>query len=280
MVGKNMTGEAQLAMPLDKLIEMNRSKFQTVKGKGSEARRKRVASKAAASPKKGIRVAGARKANIVTKATAAAGNRFDMGVAAAFRSRVAPPHRGNSDSQWAHDMYDTRDRQPIRRQPAPELGTKLFISNLAANVSVDDIQELFTTSGPLMRHRLIFDKDERWIGQAEVVFRNADDAREAIKQYNNVQLDGKKLKIELAEKPIATLSSGIRVTAASHEGSRSAPERGSNGSGSSRAFVQATRDSDRAPASRSSPPRSQAPPPRSRVRSHVVRQGAGDYMEE
>ncbi|GFP83676.1 THO complex subunit 4d [Phtheirospermum japonicum] len=89
-----------------------------------------------------------------------------------------------------------------------EAGSKLYISNLDVGVSNEDIRELFLEIGELIRYAIHFDKNGRPSGSAEVVFARRIDAFQAFKRYNNVQLDGRPMKIEIigsnAETPIST----------------------------------------------------------------------------
>ncbi|CAH8379311.1 unnamed protein product [Eruca vesicaria subsp. sativa] len=78
-----------------------------------------------------------------------------------------------------------------------ETGTKLYISNLDYGVTNEDIKELFSEVGDLKRYGLHYDKSGRSKGTAEVVFSRRGDALAAVKRYNNVQLDGKLMKIEI-----------------------------------------------------------------------------------
>ncbi|XP_066338907.1 THO complex subunit 4A-like isoform X1 [Miscanthus floridulus] len=75
--------------------------------------------------------------------------------------------------------------------------TKLYISNLDYGVSNDDIKELFSDDGDIKRYSINYDRSGRSKGTAEVVFSRRSDALAAIKRYNNVQLDGKPMKIEI-----------------------------------------------------------------------------------
>ncbi|XP_051140884.1 THO complex subunit 4D-like [Andrographis paniculata] len=78
-----------------------------------------------------------------------------------------------------------------------ETGTKLYISNLDVGVSNEDIRELFSEIGELIRFAIHYDKHGRPSGSAEVIFARRSDAFQAFKRYNNVQLDGRPMKIEV-----------------------------------------------------------------------------------
>ncbi|XP_057830704.2 THO complex subunit 4C isoform X2 [Cryptomeria japonica] len=79
----------------------------------------------------------------------------------------------------------------------PEAGAKLYISNLDFGVTNSDIKELFAEVGELKRCTVHYDRSGRSNGTAEVVYINMSDAVAAVKRYNNVQLDGKPMKLEI-----------------------------------------------------------------------------------
>ncbi|CAL9749667.1 unnamed protein product [Musa acuminata subsp. burmannicoides] len=116
-------------------------------------------------------------------------------------NRSAPYSFGKApDSAWQHDIYAA----PMGGFPAPaarassiETGTKLYISNLEYGVSNEDIKELFSEVGDLKRYSVNYDRSGRSKGTAEVVFSRRADALAAVKRYNNVQLDGKPMQIEI-----------------------------------------------------------------------------------
>eukprot|EP00252_Welwitschia_mirabilis_P015767 TRINITY_DN3498_c0_g1_i2.p1 TRINITY_DN3498_c0_g1~~TRINITY_DN3498_c0_g1_i2.p1 ORF type:complete len:216 (+),score=21.85 TRINITY_DN3498_c0_g1_i2:360-1007(+) len=96
------------------------------------------------------------------------------------------------DAIWQHDMFDDS-----MVAIGADSGAKLYISNLDYGVSNQDIKELFSEVGDLRSSAVHYDRSGRSIGTAEVVFLRRNDAIAAMKRYNNVQLDGKPMKIEL-----------------------------------------------------------------------------------
>lgn len=108
------------------------------------------------------------------------------------------------DSTWQHDMFANQGGAFPPQASGIETGTKLYISNLDYGVSNEDIKELFSEVGDLKRYGIHYDRSGRSKGTAEVVFSRRGDAVNAVKRYNNVQLDGKPMKIEIVGTTNAT----------------------------------------------------------------------------
>ncbi|OMO58915.1 hypothetical protein CCACVL1_25250 [Corchorus capsularis] len=134
--------------------------------------------------------------------------RNPRGSASSSGSGPGPDRRGPTRNPLRSNPYPVAPMQmhmPV--QPAwpgqlvpsggSEMGSKLLVSNLDYGVSNEDIKVLFSEVGNLKRCSINYDKSGRSKGTAEVVFYNHMDAVAAIKRYNNVQLDGKPMTIEL-----------------------------------------------------------------------------------
>jgi len=102
----------------------------------------------------------------------------------------------------------------------------------------EDIKELFGEVGELKRYTVHFDRSGRSKGTAEVVFSRRGDALAAVKKYNDVQLDGKPMKIEIvgtnrqtAAAPSARPGNGNFNGGASRRGGQGRGGRGGGGGG-------------------------------------------------
>jgi len=81
-----------------------------------------------------------------------------------------------------------------QQQPA----TKLYVSNLDFGVSNQDIKELFSEFGPMVRYGVNHSTAGRSVGTAEVIFKNRMSAVKACQKYNGVTLDGRPMNIEVS----------------------------------------------------------------------------------
>lgn len=71
---------------------------------------------------------------------------------------------------------------------SPTTGYRIVVSNLQANVTQEDIKELFEDVGELLVSRLVRP------GTAEVIYKTLKDATKAVETYHNRQLDGHPMK--------------------------------------------------------------------------------------
>src|SRR6267142_5833398 len=91
---------------------------------------------------------------------------------------------------------------PQQREISPEvfaMAHKLFIGGLAFSTSTDRLREVFAQAGAVQSAAVVTDRDtgqSRGFGFVEMA--TAEDAAEAVKKFNGQNVDGRTLKVELA----------------------------------------------------------------------------------
>ncbi|GAB4831579.1 hypothetical protein Ancab_005591 [Ancistrocladus abbreviatus] len=169
-----------LDMSLDDIIKRSRNNTRRIRGRGGA--------------RQGVGVRGSsRGGRIAGTGTLRQGPLRVNAHPSAFT--IAKSFRRSKNFPWQHDLFE--ESLAAAGLPRSENGTKLFISNLDNGVSNDDIRELFSEIGELKRYAIHYDKNGRPSGSAEVVYAKRSDAFAALKRYNNVQLDGRPMKIEM-----------------------------------------------------------------------------------
>ena len=79
---------------------------------------------------------------------------------------------------------------------------KLYIGGLAFSTSNDRLREVFAQAGAVESAAVVTDRDtgqSRGFGFVEMA--SAEDAAEAVKRFNGQQVDGRTLKVEVANSP-------------------------------------------------------------------------------
>ena len=80
------------------------------------------------------------------------------------------------------------------------MATKLFVGSLSWNVNDDQLMELFSTVGTVVSATVISDRDSgRSKGFGFVEMSTEDEAKEAIKQLNEKELDGRAINVSEAK---------------------------------------------------------------------------------
>ncbi len=79
------------------------------------------------------------------------------------------------------------------------MDSKLYVGNLSYNVSEEELRELFSQAGEIKEVTLILDRDTRRPkGFGFVEFTNQVDAEKAIQMFNDQELDGRRMTVNVA----------------------------------------------------------------------------------
>ncbi len=79
------------------------------------------------------------------------------------------------------------------------MANKLFIGSLSFSTSTERLRELFTEVGAVESAAVVMDRDTgRSRGFGFVEMATAEEANQAVKRFNGHELDGRQLKVELA----------------------------------------------------------------------------------
>ncbi|KAJ8662203.1 hypothetical protein O0I10_001896 [Lichtheimia ornata] len=123
------------------------------------------------------------------------------------RGGISKPSRGgfrSGNNSYSRAPYGSRqqDRNAPSSQPAARTSrTNLIVSNLHYNVTESDLYELFGQMGPVKRAFLHLGPSGGSAGVADIVFSYPPDAERALASYNNVELDGRPMRIAFATLP-------------------------------------------------------------------------------
>ncbi|KAL6560881.1 hypothetical protein OROHE_006058 [Orobanche hederae] len=193
---------ASLDMSLDDMIKSRKNNERGGRGQGRPRR-----GRASGGPSRGGgRLFGAPRRNPL--GVNARPSSFDIAKASSNYGCLSV--RRTKNLPWQNGLFE--DSLKAAGLSGLEAGAKVYISNLDVGVSNEDIRELFLEIGELIRYAIHFDKNGRPSGSAEVVFARRSDAFQAFKRYNNVQLDGRPMKIEIVGPNLETpISARVNV---------------------------------------------------------------------
>ncbi|EJT96722.1 hypothetical protein DACRYDRAFT_119934 [Dacryopinax primogenitus] len=138
------------------------------------------------------------------------------------REQRLPYSKGNSDEQWGHDLYgDKKNRQFASsgqeergrgkvdfsgvkdllgggglsvRGASGEKGRVVRIENLMEGTSAADVEAIFKEAGPVSSSKLTRTKPTVSV---ELVYRNPQDAEDAVRRYDGQMADGLTLRVSI-----------------------------------------------------------------------------------
>src|SRR5204862_5801269 len=117
-----------------------------------------------------------------------------------YRFTGTPPPRQAMASASVRVLWSVREltarKQQQRRRP---MAQKLFIGGLAFSTSTERLREVFAAAGQVESAAVVTDRDTgRSRGFGFVEMATAEEADQAIAQFNGKDLDGRQLRVEKA----------------------------------------------------------------------------------
>ncbi|KAK1948561.1 putative RNA-binding protein C25G10.01 [Phytophthora citrophthora] len=110
----------------------------------------------------------------------------------------------NSEEQETSRRSRSRSPAPAKAAAKPDVvnpGNNVYVANLATRVGEQDLQELFSKYGRVDKCEVIVDpvtKESRGFGF--VTFEDIRDAEDAVKELNNQEIQGRKIRVEHAKR--------------------------------------------------------------------------------
>ncbi|ORZ19891.1 hypothetical protein BCR42DRAFT_410742 [Absidia repens] len=117
--------------------------------------------------------------------------------------------RGHGNRNQSQQTRRSTAGGPVRRNPTPAPRgprNSLLVSNLHHKVTEKDLYDLFGQLGNVKRAFLHLGPDGKSSGVADIVYAQANDAERARNTYNNIELDGRPMRISFANLPAAVAS--------------------------------------------------------------------------
>merc|ERR1712066_101539 len=94
-----------------------------------------------------------------------------------------------------------RSASALAKQGGISTVLKVHVDNLDWGVTEKDMRELFGEFGGLKSVQMHFDSKGKSQGVCDIHFKNRADGLRAVKKYNNVPLDGRRMKIDVVGQP-------------------------------------------------------------------------------
>jgi hypothetical protein len=100
---------------------------------------------------------------------------------------------------FRHGFWSARELTTYKRQRRGPMAQKLFIGGLAFSTSTERLREAFSAAGQVESAAVVTDRDTgRSRGFGFVEMSTAEEADQAIAQFNGKDLDGRQLRVEKA----------------------------------------------------------------------------------
>lgn len=117
------------------------------------------------------------------------------------RDRQSSNRNGDNRGPRSAPRTQSAPRSPaILSTPAPQgrvVGDTIFVSNLAKDITSDDVSEIFNRVGQVKSATVNYNQAGESQGTAEVTFYKKEDAETAVKEYDQAEVEGRVMYVKI-----------------------------------------------------------------------------------
>ncbi|KAD4982521.1 hypothetical protein R6Q59_002128 [Mikania micrantha] len=103
------------------------------------------------------------------------------------------------------------EETPVTVDPSSEAARRLYVGNIPRTTTNDDLKKLFEEHGAIDRVEVMYDK---YSGRSRrfgfVTMKTVDDVNAAIEKLNGTEIGGRKIKVNVTEKPLNGVISSLQ----------------------------------------------------------------------
>ncbi|XP_071709061.1 uncharacterized protein [Rutidosis leptorrhynchoides] len=107
-------------------------------------------------------------------------------------------------------LFCVAEETAVTVDPTSEAARKLYVGNIPRTTNNDELQKVFEEHGSIEKVEVMYDK---WSGRSRrfgfVTMKTVDDANAAIEKLNGTEIGGRKIKVNVTEKPLNGVTSTL-----------------------------------------------------------------------
>nr|XP_043623774.1 30S ribosomal protein 2, chloroplastic [Erigeron canadensis] len=107
-------------------------------------------------------------------------------------------------------LFCVAEETVVAVDPTSEAARRLYVGNIPRTTNNDELEKIFQEHGSIEKVEVMYDK---WSGRSRrfgfVTMKTVDDANVAIEKLNGTEIGGRKIKVNVTEKPLNGVTSTV-----------------------------------------------------------------------